>query len=310
MSDTATIFNIQRYSVHDGPGIRTLVFFKGCPLRCIWCSNPEGINPKPQVKYIKMKCNGCGKCVDVCPENAIKPTEERGLAIDPALCSLCGKCAEVCPTQAKAMCGETYSLEGLFKRVKRDAVFYKASGGGVTLGGGDPLMQPDFAEKFLALCQENGLDTAIETEAYCSFDALAACAAHCNTIHIDLKGWDEATHKEVTAVSNKRILENIKKLDEWLDTREEKPLFIVRLPMLPDTNFRLEDMPQVGAFLKSLKNLSYAEILPFHNLGEHKYEQIGLSYPLYGRNNLKSEDVAEFAEALREAGVTVKVTDW
>ena len=309
MEKKALIFSIQRYSLHDGPGIRTLVFFTGCPLRCIWCSNPEGIHPFRQVIYVKSQCRGCRACLE-CPHEAVTADAGKGFCINAEKCLRCGLCVERCPTKAKSWCSTELTLDELFATVVRDAVFYTASGGGVTLGGGDPLQQHHFAAAFLQRCRGSGINTAIETEAQCSFEALSRCAVHCDTIHIDIKAWEPRTHKAVTGVSNDVILANILALDQWISTQTSKPAFIIRIPMLPEINFKQRDMNGVARFLLSLDNLSLVEMLPFHNLGEHKYEQIGSPYTLEGHGNLNSTDVADYAQILTDYGLRVKITDW
>ena len=309
MKDSAMIFNMQRYSIHDGPGIRTLVFFKGCPLRCAWCANPEGISTEREVRYIKQKCNGCAKCLN-CPNAAVSFSDEDGFAISRGRCTACGFCVENCSRKAKTWFGYEIKLDELINKIKRDAVYYKSSGGGVTLGGGAPLLRREFAEELLMRCRQEGINTAIETEGYCDFETYRKCAGLCDTIFTDLKAIDPEKHKNLTGVDNHIILENIKRLGNWLACTGDGPDFIIRIPLLTEVNYDLKDFSKAAEFLKDIKCIKYVEILPFHNLGEHKYKQLGYLYEFEGRNNLKSVDVQEYADILEAAGLKVKVTDW
>ena len=309
MKNSATIFNMQRYSIHDGPGIRTLVFFKGCPLRCKWCANPEGISPEREVKYIKQKCNACAKCLD-CPSSAVSFSDEDGFAIDRRKCTACGVCIESCTRKAKTWSGYEITLEELMAKIKRDAVYYKNSGGGVTLGGGAPLLKKEFAVELLTRCRQEGINTAVETEGYCDFETYRKCAGLCDTIFTDLKAIDTEKHKNLTGVDNRVIIENIRKLGDWLAGTDDGPDFIIRIPLLPEVNYDKKDFSKAAELLKDIRCIKYVEILPFHNLGEHKYKQLGYIYEFEGKNNLKPSDVQEYADIMKAAGLTVKVTDW
>ena len=310
MKDKANIFNIQRYSLHDGPGIRTLVFFKGCPLRCLWCANPEGIYQKNEVQYIKQKCTECGRCIEACSQNCIKATPEAGFAIERTKCQNCGACAQKCFRKAKMIAGYEISLDELMGKIRKDKAYFESSGGGVTLGGGDPIMQADFAENLLKACKAEGIGTAIETTAFTSFDIYKRCAILCDTVFTDFKAFDDEKHRALTGVSNTRIKDNLQRLGSYLAARENEISLIVRIPLLPDVNYTLSDMEQAADFFKTIEALTYIEILPFHNLGESKYEQLGLEYKFTGKDNLKAADLQEYAEVLRNADLSVKVTDW
>lgn len=310
MDNKAFIFNIQRYSLHDGPGIRTLVFFKGCPLTCIWCSNPEGIQFKNEVRYIKQKCNGCGLCQIHCPMAAVTKTPEAGFLIARDKCIACGACVKKCYRKAKVWAGYEISLEDLMVKIRKDKAYYKSSGGGITVGGGDPLSQADFVEKLLFRCRAEGISTAIETEAFSSFETYKRCAGLCDTIFTDFKAYDDVKHIALTGISNKQVMDNIQRMGDWLKNTKSQSDFIIRIPLLPNINYTLDDMKQAAGFFKSVKRIAYIEILPFHNLGENKYEQLGLEYPLLGKDNLKAADVQDYADVLTDAGLTVKVTDW
>ncbi|GHU79417.1 glycyl-radical enzyme activating protein [Clostridia bacterium] len=303
----ALIFDIQRFSLHDGPGIRTLIFFKGCSLSCAWCSNPEGICPEAEIRQKPLLCTGCGKCLQNCPFGAIS-ARSGGMAIDREKCQRCGACTEHCATQALSWWGNEYSVGQLFRLVQRDAPFYASSGGGVTLGGGDPLLQNEPAVALLERCHENGLNTAIETAGNYPWEYLENAAPYCDTIHMDVKGWRKDVCRKCIGADNTRILDNLRRLDEWIRLSPRKPRLIVRTPLIPGCNFTQEDYEALAAFLSGLKSLTAVEILPFHNLGETKYSQLGKAYSLKGRNNLKAEAAAEYKEIMLEKNVPVTVT--
>jgi pyruvate formate lyase activating enzyme len=204
--------------------------------------------------------------------------------------------------------GEWVSTDEIYDRICRDAVFYKHTGGGVTLGGGDPLLQPGPAITLLRRCRENGINTAIETAGNYDFSVLREAASYCDTIHFDVKGWSEKTHILRTGVSNRRILDNLTALDKELGTLMRIPQLIVRIPLLPDYNFKLDEFSDLAEYLLALKHLTTVEILPFHNLGVYKYSYLGLNYPLSNLSNLKEDDVEEYRQALSDAGLPVIVS--
>lgn len=305
MSEKAIIFNIQRYSIHDGPGIRTLVFFKGCSLRCKWCSNPEGIAQKAEVKYFKEKCIGCGACLQ-CPRQAVWKHAEGGYLIDREKCTACGVCVAVCPVKARELCGEAWDAEDICRKVKRDAVFYKSSGGGITLGGGDPILQSKQATRLLRLCKEQGVNTAIETAGHYDFEDLQAAAGYCDTILYDVKAWSSDTHRKWTGVPNEKILHNLKTLDAWITEKGSETALIVRIPLNPGHNFQQEEFFHLADWLLQLKNLKRVELLPLHHLGSNKYEQLGRQYPLGAPDTLKNvtgEDVEAYLQILCDKGL-------
>ncbi|MDL2301007.1 glycyl-radical enzyme activating protein [Lachnospiraceae bacterium OttesenSCG-928-D06] len=309
MSDlkTALVFDIQRFSLHDGPGIRTLVFFKGCSLACTWCSNPEGISPVPEIRNNKRLCVGCGKCLQNCKAGAIRSGEE-GIAINREQCKKCGGCIENCPSKALSWWGRYYTIKQLYELVKRDRPFYESSGGGVTLGGGDPLLQNEQAVALLKMCKENHINTAIETAGNYPWEYLENAAPYCDTIHLDLKGWDEEKCKKCIGSDNQRTLTNLQNLGEWIEAAEIKPALRVRIPLIPDYNFTLEEFAEMAEYLKTIKNISAIEILPFHNLGESKYTQLEKTYYFKGSQNLKEDAVAEYCNIFKQAGLPVTVT--
>ncbi len=270
------ILNLQRFSVHDGPGIRTLVFMKGCQLRCLWCSNPESHKVGLQLGFIESRCVGCGKCVDVCPNKAIMITEEGKAYTDRKLCNACGRCVEACLYDAREIAGKYTTIEELVKDVEEDRDFYSNSGGGVTVGGGEPLMQHDFVREFLKRCQDRWLHTAMETCGYALWENMERVLEYVDYLFYDIKHMDHVVHREITGLSNELILENIGKI---LSNRSV-PEVVVRVPVIPGLNDSEENISATAKFISDLGNAKGIELLPYHRLGKSKYEQFGMKYSL------------------------------
>jgi pyruvate formate lyase activating enzyme len=263
------IFNIQHYSIHDGPGIRTTVFLKGCPLRCLWCQNPESQASQPELFFNADKCTGCGKCVDGCPEGAIQLIEGKSKT-DRNRCKGIGKCAAMCPNEARSLMGRYSTAGEVFNDVSGDAIFYRNSGGGVTLSGGDPIAQPDFASSILTLCRDAGLHTAIDTCGYAPWEILRHILEYVDLVLYDFKHMDPGAHKEYTGVSNDLILDNAKKIyrDLGMD-------MLARVPIVPGYNDSPENLERTAGFLVNELGTSIGvHLLPYHRLGETKYERL------------------------------------
>lgn len=293
------ICNIQRFSIHDGVGIRTLVFMKGCPLRCLWCSNPESQDFKSQLLFIKNNCIGCGACVKVCKYGAINLKTLEPIR---GKCVGCGDCAEACPTDARRLCGREVTVEGLYKEVESDRVFFNSSGGGVTVGGGEPTGQAEFVSAFLAKCRQEGLHTAIESSGYASWERMELTARNACQILFDLKQMDSEQHKRCTAVGNEQILSNAEKITEL-----EKPV-LLRIPLIPGYNDGDANMHATGKFVSKLQkknNKVLVEILPYHNLGESKYDWLCEEYVLKDLGKLSDERKEECNRILEEEGCSV-----
>lgn len=254
---TGTIFDIQRFSIHDGPGIRTTVFFKGCNLRCLWCHNPESQSAQPQLMFYKDKCVGCGECKKVCPR-AFTPD-----------CVSKGDCVAACRHGAREMSGATGMAESVIDTVLRDKAFYKTSGGGVTLSGGEPLLQPEFALEILKACKESGIHTAVETAGNVSFAVFEKILPFVDLILYDIKGIDPENHKKNTGVSNERILENARAL------AESGKDILFRMPYIPGYNDT--EAPAVADFARSLGK--EVELMAYHEIGMGKYAALGRDYP-------------------------------
>ena len=273
-SVTATIFNIQTYSIHDGPGIRVTVFIKGCPLRCEWCANPESNLTHPQLMFYKDKCTACQRCIPVCPNHAISIREKDGkyyAFTDRSLCKDCGACVSACLNEAREMAGETMTVQAVIDRVKKDKLFFDTSGGGMTLSGGEMLMFPAFSENLLMAAHEDGISTATESSCFASTEVIDRVFPHVDLALCDLKHMDSQKHKLYTGVPNEKILENIKHIYHDLKV----PVW-ARVPCITGYN---DDKVNIAATAKFVKNELGDDVrvclLPYHRLGESKNESLG-----------------------------------
>lgn len=264
------VFNIQKYSVHDGPGIRTIVFLKGCPLSCHWCSNPESQRREPELAFNSNRCltfSKCTRCLQACTRGAIIRGSDDSLSIDRSLCGDCLQaCAEACPSQGLIVYGEERTVDDVLKTVEQDAAFYSRSGGGMTLSGGEPLMQADFALALLREARRRRIKTAVETCGMVPWKTLEAAAGDLNYVLYDIKHMDAATHEAQTGASNDVILENFRRL---VALDPGKPI-LVRTPVIPGFNDSVEAVSTIAEFIKPFANVNY-EMLPYHRLGTQKY---------------------------------------
>lgn len=308
MRETGTVFDIQRFSVHDGPGIRTTVFLKGCPLRCLWCHNPEGISQKPELMFFEYKCLGCGTCARVCPEGAISLPPERippapplGAgkekifpALDREKCTGCGKCAEACPSGAWRLVGQRITVEDLLCALERDALLYDRSQGGVTFSGGEPLFQPDFLLSALRACKEKQIHTAVDTSGYAPWRVLEKIAPFVDLFLFDLKPMDEEEHRRYTGVSNRPIHENLRRL-----AKLGRPV-IVRVPLIPGITDTERNIQALVAFFRELGGgIQGVELLPYHDVAE-KYQRLGRSYGMPPLPRPTEESLAELRARIAE----------
>lgn len=292
------IFDIKRYAIHDGAGIRTTVFFKGCPIRCRWCANPESQKNSIELAYISGECIQCGGCVNACPQNALKITDA-GVKIDRRSCDVCGKCVAICPAAALQLMGRTVSLKELYAEVASDRPFWERSGGGVTISGGEPLAQIDFAKDFLMLCRENYIHTAIETSLHVPTEALKAVLPHVNQVICDIKIMDDDKHKVYTGASNQLILKNIA---EVLSSGAE---VLVRMPLIPGVNDDQQNLEAVGTFLEKQRSNVQLELLPYHRMGEDKYKRLDRSYEMDEIQPSTLEEMAKAIEILAKFDISV-----
>ncbi len=267
----ALISDIKRFAVHDGDGIRTTVFFKGCPLKCVWCHNPESIDFKPQLAFYDNKCIGCGECVSVCPSGAHKIIP-KGHIFERDLCVACGKCEKACLGEALKFYGKEMTVDELLPILLEDKDFYETSGGGVTLSGGECLMQADFCAELLQMLKKEGINTAVDTCGYVPKESIDKVLPYTDTFLYDIKAIDENVHIKCTGKSNRLILENIKYIDS-LDKSIE-----VRIPCVPSYNDN--QINQIAEFLKTLNNVKKIRVLPYHNYAGSKYEALNMKNTL------------------------------
>ncbi len=271
---TGRIFDIQRFSIHDGPGIRTTVFFKGCPLRCLWCGNPESIGTEPILSYLPDKCIACGDCVKACPEAALSLEESGKAVLDRGRCTGCGDCASKCDAKALQIVGRDVTVEEVLDVVLRDRDYYEASGGGMTLSGGEPLFQPGFAGALLKEAKLQGLDCCVETSGYTLWGAFRGLLPLVALWLYDLKETDPRLHEKFTGKPNGPILENLQRL------HDAKAKILLRCPMIPEHNARREHLDGIVALARRLPKLEGVELLPYYDLWRAKLERFGLESTL------------------------------
>jgi len=267
----AIISDLKRFAVHDGDGIRTTVFLKGCSLKCVWCHNPEGIGFKPQLAFYKDKCIDCGECVSLCPSGAHK-IGEHGHSFDRSLCIGCGKCSEVCLGNALTFYGKKMTVDELLPLLLEDKEFYETSGGGVTVSGGECLCQADFCAELLKKLKENGIHTAVDTCGFVSQNTLGKVIPYTDIFLYDVKAVDEAVHIKCTGQPNRQILKNLKYIDSC-----NKPIE-VRIPFVPEYN--ANEIDKIGELLATLKNLTKVRVLPYHNYAGSKYKSLDMENTL------------------------------
>jgi pyruvate formate lyase activating enzyme len=302
------ILHLQRLSTEDGPGIRTTVFFKGCPLRCEWCHNPESLSPLPQVQWLENRCIGCDTCLQACPNGCLTVTgegAERYVIVDRARCEGCGTCAEACPANAMELLGSTVSVEELVKEVSKDRTFFSTSGGGVTVSGGEPAMQPGFVAAFMARLQEVGIPTALDTCGLASRQALAGILPHADLVMFDLKEIDSERHRAWTGQGNESILDAVRFVGETLDKQAQGTRFWIRTPLIPGATATRDNMAGLGAFIaRNLDGLVERwELCAFNNLCRDKYRRLGLEWRFGDTPLLTQEELHAFEECARASGV-------
>ncbi len=283
----ATIFDIESYRNEDGPGMRTMVFFKGCPLRCLWCSNPFGLRCDPQLIVNGNKCAGCGKCVEICTVS-VNDFQEDGLHVDFERCTICGKCLPVCIPDARRISGREYTVSEVFEEVQKNELFHRRNSGGITLSGGEVLLQSAFASELLRLCKTHFIHTAIETSGFAEWETYESVAKYCDLVFNDLKIFDDDKHKQYTGVGNQRILQNIQNLCEFSE-KYRKPRVIIRRPVI-DGITSDEDVIAMAKFVNDLPTHPEINLLPFHNLGAAKYAMAGEKYPFEDKKLLLARD--------------------
>lgn len=290
------LFNIQSYSVQDGPGIRTTFFLKGCPLACAWCHNPEGISRRPEIIVVEARCIRCGECFSVCPQQ--DPNQEkRPLAARPDACTVCGQCANACPTAARTVVGREFSPREVLERAKKDRLFYEESGGGVTFSGGEPLVQPAFLQQALRACREEQIHTAVDTCGFAPEDVLLEVAKHTDLFLFDLKFINDKLHREYTGVSNALILENLATLGR---VHEE---IWVRVPLIPGVNDAPVELEQMATFVSQIPAVRQVRLLPYHRIGLPKWRRLGRINSLAPMQPPSAADQARAVAIFQAAGV-------
>lgn len=298
------IFNIERHGLVDGPGIRTVVFFKGCPLKCHWCHNPESQSISDEIMYAEDQCTGCGTCISVCPHKAISINSITGKRCYlPEQCERCGACITVCPSRALEMAGQDIEVETLIKEIVKSAAFHRRSGGGITLSGGEPLLQPDFCKALLTECRNEGVHTALDTCGYAPWRVVSDLLPLVDLFLYDVKHIDEKKHQVGTGVSNARILRNLEKLAAC--SREGHPEITVRIPVIPGFNDTLDEVIAILDFLKPLQTIRHLELLPFHHYGESKYKKLQKDYELEASPRCDPEFLDACAALVKERGFEV-----
>ena len=290
-SDRGLIFNVQKFSLHDGSGIRTLVFLKGCPLSCVWCSNPEGQAYSPELAYNAKRCIGtveCGRCKQVCDAGAVREKDDKTIEIDRQLCTDCGECVDACPSKALELFGKYLTVDEVIRVVEEDSSFYARSDGGITLSGGEPLAQPGFVVRLLQAAQCRGIDTALETCGHVRWEHLERACRHLNQLFFDIKLMDSKRHRAATGVGNELILENFRRVREHFP---RLPI-VARTPVIPGFNDTAEDIQGIADFLDEMPARPVYELLAYHRFGEPKYQQLGKPYPLAGLEPPSKERIA------------------
>jgi pyruvate formate lyase activating enzyme len=294
------VAHIQRFSLHDGPGIRTTVFLKGCPLSCLWCHNPENRSSRPEIIVVESRCIRCGRCASVCPSQSA----DAPIAVDrqPAVvCRLCGACVKACPPGARQMVGRQMTVSQVLGEIRRDTIFYDDSQGGVTFSGGEPLAQPEFLGALLAACAAERIHTAVDTCGFAPTEQILAMAARADLILYDLKILDDEKHTRLTGVSNVRILDNLRAIQRvhnnvWL-----------RIPVIPGLNDGEEDLEALRRLAAELPAVRQINLLPYHQTGRHKFRRLGLSYELNDIRPPSSQFMEHTLARFRDSGLTTRI---
>ena len=297
-SHRGLVFNIQKFSLHDGPGIRTTVFMKGCSMACKWCSNPESINRNPEIMIYDVRCIGCKKCAEACPAGAIAFTE-KGREIDWDMCDNCLKCAQVCPSKAIECVGTYMTVDEVVKKVEDDRAFYENSNGGMTVSGGEATVQSGIIAELLKNCRSKGIHTALDTTGYAQWKDIESVLEHVDLVLIDIKHMDSRMHKKGTGVGNEIILENAAKIAARVRTW-------LRIPLIPHYNDSESNIKKVAEFATAI-GVEKVSVLPYHELGSSKYPKLGRVYPMEGTKPPDEKAVERVGKILESYGVKVEI---
>jgi pyruvate formate lyase activating enzyme len=300
---TSLVTNIQGYSIHDGPGIRTVVFLKGCGLECQWCSNPECISPRPEIGFIKTLCTKCGKCAEVCPNGALDYQAGKLPRIDRAHCNGCGECSSACSYKALVLYGKVMDTEEIFDVINRDKIFYEASGGGVTVSGGEALQQPQLVYELFKKCRQAGINTCIETSGYAAESALRQALPYTDYILYDIKYMNSVKHRKYTGKPNTLILSNAKTVAEsGVET-------LFRMPLIPGINDDEQNIKETADCLHGLgNNVLRLELMPYHQLAKGKYESLDKKYPLLDVRSPEPEHLESIKKAFESFGIVCTIS--
>jgi pyruvate formate lyase activating enzyme len=297
---TGILFDLRKFSIHDGPGIRTAVFFKGCPLRCAWCHNPESQSSRAELILHPNRCIACLACAQVCPHGAVQQQDEQ-LYTDRQKCQVCGECMRACYADGRQIVGRRYTVDEVMAIIERDRAFYTQSGGGVTFTGGEPLQQIAFLKALLQAAKAGGLHTAVDTCGYATWEKLLSITPWVDLFLYDLKLIDDARHRRYTGVSNRRILQNLRRLCAM------GKQVIVRIPVIPGVNDDPQNLVAAGQFLSSLPGLQRVDLLAYHPSAEQKYDRLGKPYPLAGLTSPSQECMQDIATLFNQAGLQVVI---
>ncbi|MFY9380054.1 MAG: glycyl-radical enzyme activating protein [Acutalibacteraceae bacterium] len=299
---TANVFNIERFATEDGPGIRTLVFLKGCALRCKWCANPESQLFEKEIMFNGNACIGCGKCIESCELNAVEYIEGFGFITDNKKCNQCMKCIDNCYQNARTLMGKEYTVDELVEEVLKDEEYFKTSNGGVTFSGGEPLFYAEFIEEFSKLMKDRGISVLIETCGHIPLENIKLCAPYVDMIFYDFKHIDSQKHKEFTGAGNEKILYNLC----WLNDNFKGNLS-VRYPYIPGCNDKKEDIEGFLEYVSRLKNIKEVWFLPYHRLGLPKYQGLGRKYEMDDMESLKMKDIEFLKEYQKKYNITIRI---
>jgi pyruvate formate lyase activating enzyme len=300
-SKRGIVFNIERHALHDGPGIRTLVFLKGCPLGCYWCSNPEGLAEGRQLMFTKEKCLRCGQCAEICPNQAISRQSDEYPITDREECKACGECLLTCPANARHIVGKEMSAEEVLREVEKDMVFYRHSDGGITVSGGEPMRQHEFVAAVFRLCKSRGISTAIETSGFAPWEHFEVILPYTDLMLFDIKHMDTQKHKESVGVDNELILKNLSRIDGMGVS------LIIRVPTIPGFNDTKDNMKRLAALAKTLQNVTEIHLLPFHSLGRSKYGGLDVCYRAAEVEPPSMESMQRLSSVFNEAGIKTAI---
>ena len=285
------VFDIKKYAIHDGPGIRTTVFFKGCPLKCLWCHNPESWKAQVELGFRRGRCLGCGQCAEACPDEAISLVENRPVT-DAEKCTLCGRCVDVCLSGARQIIGREMAVSEVMAEVERDVIFYDQSGGGITFSGGEPLMQPEFLLALLNQCRALNIHTAVDTSCYAEPEITESVAKRADLFLCDLKHMDNEIHERFTGIGNNLILENIRRISQ------AGKKIVIRIPIIPGFNDDPANIEATGNFAASLQGVGRIDILPFNRGGAEKSARLTGEIKSMQIETPDEEQISSIAESL------------